>query len=93
MHLMMMRSLGTTVGRITVGTRQTKTGGSIAAIRVDARMVVRRLLTIQGMRRPGHGMVDGMAAVVRRVAVAAVLPIQVGITGRCRPSLARALVL
>jgi hypothetical protein len=56
-------------------------------------MVLRRLLSVQGMRRPGHGMVDGRAAVVRLVAVATVLSIQIGITGRCRPSLARALVL
>jgi len=52
MHLMMVRSLRTIVGRVAVGTGQTKTAGSIAAIGVDTGMVVRRLLSFQGMRRP-----------------------------------------
>ena len=93
MHLMMVRSLRTIVGRVAVGTGQTKTASSIAAIGVDTGMVVRRLLSFQGMRRPGHGMIDGRSTVVGEVAVVAVLPVQVGIAGRGRPSLARALVL
>ena len=52
MHLMMVRSLRTIVGRVAVGTGQTKTASSIAAIGVDTGMVVRRLLSFQGMRRP-----------------------------------------
>ena len=38
-------------------------------------------------------MIDGRSTVVGEVAVVAVLPVQVGIAGRGRPSPARALVL